>query len=63
MVASFQDNDQSSDPPRCTEEGLSGTSASSGTVAASRDAFPDGFTAASCESSREAGTGLGVNSR
>lgn len=63
VVASFQDNDQSSDPPRCAEEGLSGTNASSGTVAVSRDVFPDGFTAASCESSREAGTGLGVNSR
>lgn len=42
VVASFQDNDQSSDPPRCTGEALSGTDASSGTVAA----FPGAFTAA-----------------
>lgn len=63
VVASFQDNDLSSDPPRCTGEALSGTDASSGTVAVSWDAFPDSFTTASCESSQEVGTGLGVNSR
>lgn len=55
VVASFQD--YVSNPPRCTEVALPGTAASSGTVAVSRDAFPDGFTAATRESSPEVGTG------
>ncbi|XP_032863482.1 ventricular natriuretic peptide-like [Tyto alba] len=63
VIASFQDSDQCSDPPHYNEEALSGTDTSPGAVAASRDAFPNSFTAASCESSQEAGAGLGVNSR
>jgi len=62
-VACFRDNAQSGDPPRCPGEALSGTDASSGAVPASWDAFPDGFTAASCEPSQAVGAGLGVNSR